>query len=424
MMDEGTDSEKFYKINVPFLLQEFLVKGSDSLISGEKIAHPEGALTLDVVRKVLRILVLHNLTGKNILLDSSFNRVEFDKLDPFNIRKIEAGASGEETSFLDYIGWEEEDASYLNLPEGGSTEVNEARNEVLRILYDSCVRLQKALAEIFKQNGNTVFFQKPSFEEITKPRLERRKWAPSASRDGWVLKCYDRTFGPNKMADDIAITVPDHPNLVPEKYFRLVSLHDRDLGSVGTAPDLSEIPTLDEVMGDMSPVDKLRLVVDAMKGCEFLHRNGLVHRDVKPENIMVFGNVGKLADHEFVTSSYPERFSEIAGTPLYLDFYWYQGRYSGINVNSYRKIPAVDTFAFAVTILKTYLPKETGEKTISSIMDCGGIRELRGWAFYPELNACIPEDELELIGRMLKFRQLERPPLSEVIDFYQKKYKF
>ena len=46
----------------------------------------------------------------------------------------------------------------------------------------------------------------------------------------------------------------------------------------------------------------IKIIIDLCKGLEYLHKKGLMHRDVKPQNILISedGNV-KLCDLEVVT---------------------------------------------------------------------------------------------------------------------------
>lgn len=400
-MIESTNTDVFYRLRAPMMAQEFLVKGDGSRGGLSTIKHPENALSLDALREILRYVVLQNVTGRRILLDSNFIGINFNNI------------------------------------ETGYPSDSPDHTEVLKILYDSCLKLQKALARLFAENGNDVFFQRYSFKDIMRPRRDRRVWTPSSSRDGRVLKHYDENTTSLKKAVHEPVVTPDHPNLVSEKYFPLVTLEEMSVGTVGTAPDLSDIFTLCDVKKSLSLIDRLSVVVDAMKGCECWHQHGFVHRDVKPENIMVFGDtndagceglVGKLADHELVTRiSSPSSADDPDGTPCYSDYSWYLGSYR--RRGGYDVTPSVDVFSFAVTLLKMYLPADVSEGiiqrlTVEILASPDLPKELFSCESFGELAAVIPEDDLRLISDMMRFRQSERPQLKDVIDFYQKKYKF
>ncbi len=61
----------------------------------------------------------------------------------------------------------------------------------------------------------------------------------------------------------------------------------------------SEVKTL----GRLATADCLRIAIDIASGLAQLHRRGLVHRDVKPGNIIYVGGRAKLADIGLVTTS-------------------------------------------------------------------------------------------------------------------------
>jgi WD40 repeat protein len=55
-------------------------------------------------------------------------------------------------------------------------------------------------------------------------------------------------------------------------------------------------------LGHLETADSLRLAIDVASGLSQLHRQGLVHRDVKPGNIIYIGGRAKLADIGLVTA--------------------------------------------------------------------------------------------------------------------------
>src|SRR5262249_29166770 len=59
-----------------------------------------------------------------------------------------------------------------------------------------------------------------------------------------------------------------------------------------------EGPTLDQVLkerGTRAPAEAVRLVHQVLRGLEGLHQQGLVHRDLKPADLMVVGGEANLA---------------------------------------------------------------------------------------------------------------------------------
>jgi tRNA A-37 threonylcarbamoyl transferase component Bud32 len=48
--------------------------------------------------------------------------------------------------------------------------------------------------------------------------------------------------------------------------------------------------------GPMSPAEALPIVSDLLEGLEHAHENGVIHRDLKPDNIMISGDTAKILD--------------------------------------------------------------------------------------------------------------------------------
>lgn len=51
---------------------------------------------------------------------------------------------------------------------------------------------------------------------------------------------------------------------------------------------------------------KLRAILDILDGLEYLHKRGLVHRDLKPQNILMFKGVCKISDFGLIKNVSPD----------------------------------------------------------------------------------------------------------------------
>jgi formylglycine-generating enzyme required for sulfatase activity/tRNA A-37 threonylcarbamoyl transferase component Bud32 len=112
----------------------------------------------------------------------------------------------------------------------------------------------------------------------------------------------------------------DHPNVV-----RVFNVDKTDSGLQFIVMELLEGGTVDGLLkrsaGKLSIDEAVRVVCDAAKGLFHAHRVGLIHRDVKPANLLLTreGSV-KVADFGLAVPTQNEAFvaTEIAGTPFYM----------------------------------------------------------------------------------------------------------
>ncbi len=112
-----------------------------------------------------------------------------------------------------------------------------------------------------------------------------------------------------------------HPNVV-QVYD---SGHDSDAHRHYIVMEYVDGPTVGQLMrerGRLTPEDTLELAVQACEGLEYAHRHGVIHRDVKPGNLLINPDgVLKLADFGIAKAAEDSRITQIGsvvGTAAYL----------------------------------------------------------------------------------------------------------
>ena len=159
---------------------------------------------------------------------------------------------------------------------------------------------------------------------------------------------------------------------------------------------------------------KIKLVLDAAKGLEYLHSNGILHRDIKPDNVLVFsideviGVNGKLTDfgssrnvNLLMTNM---TFTKGIGSPTYM-------APEVLNQEKYKK--AADVFSFGVTMFECFSWGEAYPRSqfkfpwqISSFVQAGKRVERptsMSGALYDIVSSCWAHDQKARIGFLCCF---------------------
>lgn len=114
-----------------------------------------------------------------------------------------------------------------------------------------------------------------------------------------------------------------HPNLL--QIFHIGEMEGGFFYTMEAADDLGSDPHsyTPATLGNMlrqgkcfSPEEAVNITRDLLKGVDVLHRNNLVHRDIKPDNIIFVNGVPKLSDPGLVTEAGSQ--ATLVGTPGFI----------------------------------------------------------------------------------------------------------
>ncbi len=163
--------------------------------------------------------------------------------------------------------------------------------------------------------------------------------------------------------------------------------------------------------GRLGVAEAIDLVSQACRGLDYAHRNGVVHRDVKPGNLMRSDDgVVKLADFgiaKAVSSNEESSITQVGsvlGTASYLAPEQARGEEAG---------PAADLYALGVVtyqLLSGRLPYESGSLTELALK-----QQREAPAYLHELDPAIPEALSHSVDRALSLDPRERQPDAEAL---------
>ncbi len=172
--------------------------------------------------------------------------------------------------------------------------------------------------------------------------------------------------------------------------------------------------TLDRILteadGSLDLVLAVRVALAVARGLRTLHQHGIIHRDVKPSNIIVpdnpdaaklmdFGVVGQLQTNTNVTQA-----GQLFGTPLYM---------APEQLRAEAQSPASDIYSLAATLYEMIYGKVPfAEESIDRVI----FGKLAGELAFPA-NKAVPAAMLSFIRRCMSVAPEDRPQSAdEVIE--------
>lgn len=230
---------------------------------------------------------------------------------------------------------------------------------------------------------------------------------------------------------------PHHP--IPEKEIIFPgthnSIYERIVKCVGfdgkgkflkIVENLSDCPSILNAH-EYTIQQKIKALVDTMKRCREHHIQNHVHRDIKPEHVLIMpdqnsklGVRGKLCDQELLMRTGmidpdPDGIIKIRGTPSFMDSEYYEYDSWAIKMNN----PGIDVFSFGITLLELLIGKDY-EKFIKifkkkydgDISHHNVLFALKK----AESDVEIPKELFDIIIKMLRQHRYFRAKLKEVIE--------
>lgn len=181
------------------------------------------------------------------------------------------------------------------------------------------------------------------------------------------------------------------------------------------APNYIGMPNLGDIFDQLTLEERLKILKDAMDGCNHLHTQNFIHGDINSSNIIVKtdddGKMGLLGDLECMVR---EGDKQTGGFGTYHESTYY-GNFS-VSKNADRRI---DSFSFGLLLLACYigLSRITEIEQYLAEKDVSETRSMRfnKWLEIKCTTSNIPKQIQEIIKHLLSPKRDNRPNLPEVI---------
>jgi eukaryotic-like serine/threonine-protein kinase len=211
----------------------------------------------------------------------------------------------------------------------------------------------------------------------------------------------DPTFVSRFRREALAAARLVHPNIVQVFDFGFDSGHHQHFIVMEHVPGHSCAELLRD-RGHLDLAQALGIVVQACRGLEYAHRNGVVHRDVKPGNLLVSdGDTVKLADFGIARAADQSSITQVGsvlGTAAYLSPEQARGDEAG---------PRADLYSLGVVtyqLISGRLPYEAG-----SLSELALKQQREAPILLDELNPQVPHELAQAVAMSLAIDQRARP---------------
>lgn len=164
--------------------------------------------------------------------------------------------------------------------------------------------------------------------------------------------------------------------------------------------------------GPIKPVVKVKIMLDTCRGMAFLHASGIIHRDMKPDNLLVVSLAAdapvsvKITDFGTSKTQSSEDSSQMTkglGTPIYMA--------PEILENEEYSMPA-DVYSFAVSAYEIW----TQQLPYADFKQAWAIANFVSEGKRLPLPSDLPSDLADVMGRAWAQNTADRPTFSDLVD--------
>jgi len=208
-----------------------------------------------------------------------------------------------------------------------------------------------------------------------------------------------------------------HPNIVR---YHTTWIHKSDLFIQMELCDF----TLKEYMSKIrTKKHRAEIMYDICKGLEYIHSKGIIHRDIKPTNILIKNNTAKIADFSLSTlvdntpnvkllcyDDFDDN-SDIMTLNIGTELYSSPEQLNGINYSF-----PTDIYSLGIIYFEMTIGENNRMKRIDAIMDLRNNKF--DWSRYNILK-----EDIKIIKRLTNVDPLKRPTIKELIAYLYTRYK-
>jgi serine/threonine-protein kinase len=217
----------------------------------------------------------------------------------------------------------------------------------------------------------------------------------------------DPTFVSRFRREALAAARLVHPNIVQVFDFGFDEGHHQHFIVMEHVPGYSCAELLRD-RGHLDTAQAVEIVTQACRGLDYAHRNGVVHRDVKPGNLLVSdADVVKLADFGIARATDQSSITQVGsvlGTAAYLSPEQARGEEAG---------PQADIYSLGVVayqLMSGRLPYEA-----TSLSELALKQQRESPAPLDDLNPVVPRELSEAVGLALAIEREDR--LETALEF-------